>query len=168
MPTKRGYYVYFVVITALVLISIFFYYQTRSLDALYAFHPTSLNMSGLCSPGKPSFVIYYADNCRTCTSTLNSFENATSLFGLWENNTFYSGYFCAWNVNISAYNGNSTADIPYSAVSLFNSIGQDRVPMIIFNGKYYKIGGFTNNQTAYSDILSYICLSINTSAPQCG
>ena len=112
-------------------------------------------------------MIYYSDSCRTCASTLGSFENATSLFGLWENNTFYSGYFCAWTFNISAYNGNSSTDTPYAAVSVFNQIGKDMVPMVVFNGRYYKIGGFADNRTAYDEILKYVCLSINNSAPQC-
>ncbi len=168
MQTKSKYYVYSLIILALVVISIFFYYQTYSFDALYAFHSTDLNVSGLCSSGEPSLIIYYANNCRTCTSTLDSFENVTSLFGLWSNNTFYGGYFCAWDFNISAYNQNSTSyNVPDAAISLFNQIPGDRVPLIIFNGKYYKVGGFTNNQTAYQDILKYVCLSINESAPQC-
>jgi hypothetical protein len=115
-----------------------------------------------------SVVIYYADNCKTCASTLDSFQNVTSLFGLWENNTFYSGYFCAWKFNISAYNSDVTSNLPDSAVYVFNQIGVDRVPLIVFNGKYYKVGGFSNNKTAYSDILNYICLSVNESMPQCG
>jgi hypothetical protein len=145
----------------------FFYYQNYMLEQTYAFHSIDLNMSGLCSPSKPAFVIYYANNCKTCTSTLSSFKEVTSLFGLWGNNTFYSGYFCAWDFNISGYNNNVSSDIPYSAISLYNSIGKNMVPMIIFNGEYYKIGGFQNNQTAYSEILNYICVSTNNSEPQC-
>ena len=167
MQTKFKYYAYSAMIFALLMLAIFFYYQTYSLDSLYAFHKTNLNMSGLCSQNMPSFVVYYANNCRTCTSTLDSFENVTSLFGLWGNGTFYSGYFCAWEFNISAYNLNLTSNLPDSAVSIFNQIGEDRVPLMVFNGEYYKIGGFPNNQTAYNDILKYICLSINESVPQC-
>lgn len=167
MLTKSRYYIYSVIIFVLIMLAIFFYYQTYSLNSLYSVHQTDLNMSGLCSPNLPSFVIYYADNCRTCTSTVNSFQNVTSLFGLWGNNTFYSGYFCAWEFNISAYNSNITNNLPDSAVSIFNEIGADRVPLIVFNGKYYKIGGFANNETAYNDILKYICLSVNESLPQC-
>ncbi|MCL4362796.1 MAG: hypothetical protein OH338_02085 [Candidatus Parvarchaeota archaeon] len=167
MLTKSRYYIYSVVIFVLLMLAIFFYYQTYSLNSLYSFHKTDLNMSGLCSPNLPSFVIYYADNCKTCTSTVDSFQNVTSLFGLWGNKTFYSGYFCAWEFNISAYNNNVTANLPDSAVSIFNQIGVNRVPLIVFNGKYYKVGGFANNQTAYNDILKYICLSVNESLPQC-
>lgn len=168
MLTKRSYYVYFAVAAAVVIAGIFLYYQNYLLEQTYAFHSSNLNMSGLCSPGEPSFVIYYSDSCRTCTSTLDSFENVTSLFGLWGNNTFYSGYFCAWAFNVSGYNGNISAEIPDSAVSLYDSVGKNLVPLIVFNGEYYKIGGFENNQTAYTDILKYICLSTNNSEPQCG
>ena len=167
MLTRFRYYLYATIIAVLLIIAIFFYYQTYSLNSLYSFHETNLNMSGLCSQNTPSLVIYYADNCRTCTDTIDSFQNVTSLFGLWGNNTFYSGYFCAWKFNISAYNSNTTNDLPDAAISIFNQIGMDRVPMIVFNGKYYKIGGFSNNQTAYNNILKYICLSINESMPQC-
>ena len=167
MLTKSKYYVYYAIIIVLVMLSIFLYYQNYYLSNLYSFHKTDLNMSGLCSPKMPSFVIYYADNCRTCASAVNSFQNVTSLFGLWSNNTFYSGYFCAWKFNISAYNNNLTNNIPDSAISLFNQIGINRVPLIVFNGEYYKVGGFTNNETAYNQILNYICLSVNESLPQC-
>ncbi len=166
MLTKKNYYVYFIIITLIVLTGLFFYYQNYSLQKTYEFHRINLNMSGMCSPGKPAFVIYYADNCKTCTSTLNSFKNVTSLFGLWGNNTFYSGYFCAWTFNISSYNEN-LSNVPYTAISLYNSVGKNLVPMIIFNGEYYKIGGFKNNETAYYDILHYICISTNNSEPQC-
>ncbi len=168
MLTKPKYYVYSLIIIVLVILSVFFYYQTYSINKLYSFHKISINMSGLCSPNMSSVVIYYADNCKTCASTLDSFQNVTSLFGLWENNTFYSGYFCAWKFNISAYNSDVTSNLPDSAVYVFNQIGVDRVPLIVFNGKYYKVGGFSNNKTAYSDILNYICLSVNESMPQCG
>ncbi|MCL4373044.1 hypothetical protein M1384_03205 [Candidatus Parvarchaeota archaeon] len=167
MLTKTRYYLYLAIILVLVMLSIFFFYQNYSLNRLYSFHKADLNMSGLCSPNMPSFVIYYADNCRTCASTVNSFQNVTSLFGLWSNNTFYSGYFCAWKFNISAYNNNITNNIPDSAVLLFNQIAVNKVPLIVFNGKYYKVGGFTDNETAYNEILNYICLSVNESLPQC-
>ena len=167
MLTKFKYYIYSVIILVILMLSIFSYYNTYSLNNLYSFHETNLNMSGLCSPNIPSFVIYYADNCKTCTVTIDSFQNVTSLFGLWGNGTFYSGYFCAWKFNISAYNRNITSNLPDSAITLFDQIGADRVPLIVFNGRYYKVGGFSNNQTAYNNILKYICLSINESLPQC-
>jgi hypothetical protein len=164
---KSLYYVYLALVIVVFITGAFLYYQNYKLQQLYAFHSTDLNMSGLCSPGKPTLVIYYADSCTTCTSTLDSFKNVTSLFGVWGNNTFYSGYFCAWAFNISNYNNNVSSNIPDSAVSLYNSIGENKIPLIIFNGEYYKIGGFRNNQTAYNDILNYICLSTNDSDPQC-
>ncbi|EFD92947.1 MAG: hypothetical protein BJBARM5_0321 [Candidatus Parvarchaeum acidophilus ARMAN-5] len=167
MQIKKIYYVYLALVIVVFITGAFLYYQNYKLQQLYAFHSTDLNMSGLCSPGKPTLVIYYADSCTTCTSTLDSFKNVTSLFGVWGNNTFYSGYFCAWAFNISNYNNNVSSNIPDSAVSLYNSIGENKIPLIIFNGEYYKIGGFRNNQTAYNDILNYICLSTNDSDPQC-
>ncbi len=167
MLTRKVYYIYLAFAVAVILVSVFLYYQNYTLQQLYAFHSTDINMSGLCSPGKPSLVLYYADSCKTCTSTLDSFENATSLFGIWGNNTFYSGYFCAWVFNISTYNQNISDNIPDSAVEIYNSLGKNLVPMIVFNGKYYKIGGFKNNQTAYNDIIKYICLSTNESEPEC-
>ncbi len=172
MSNKSGkrkiFYAYTGLILFLVLVTVFLVTRINYFDSLYAFHTTYMNVSSLCSSGKPSMVLFYGPNTTSVNTELGAFVNTTSLFGVWSSNQFYSGYFCAWKVNISAFNQNaSSLAAPANVIPLFNQLSQNRVPLVVFNGEYYKIGGFTNSTQANYDMLKYICLSINDSAPQC-
>ncbi len=162
-------YAYAAFAVFIVVVTVFLVDRVDYFDSLYAFHSADINVSYLCNGGEPSVVLFYGPNTTSTYTEIGSFVNTTSLFGLWTGDRFYSGYFCAWKFNVSAYNQNaSSVDAPLSAMNLFDQLSQGRVPLIVFNGEYYKIGGFTNATAADNEILRYICLSINSSAPQCG
>ena len=170
MSAKPKYilYVYAGLLAAIVVVIIVTLLQISSLDNLYSFHQTYINMSGFCSAGEPTLLMFYGNSCKTCGLELSSFINTTSLFGIWQNQRFYSSYFCAYAINITQYDINqSSVFAPPESASVFQQVSDNRIPLLVFNGEYYKIGGFTSASTANSDILEYTCKVINQSAPQC-
>ncbi len=165
---KAYFYIFVAVLTIAIVVTIYLYVQVLSLSETYNVHASDFNMSGWCQPGKPTEVIYYGSDCPACISVYDSFINITSLFGIWQGDRFYSGYFCAYAINLTAYNENlSNIFAPPEAIPLFQSVSDGRIPLLVFNGEFYKIGGYTTNSTADASILKYICATINSSAPEC-
>lgn len=154
-----------VIILAVIVITLI---QINNLDSLYAFHTANLNMSGFCGSGLPTIMLFYGNSCSSCGTELSSFVNTTSLFGIWQGQRFYSSYFCAYSFNVSAYDSNqSSVFAPAQSPSVFNTLSDGKIPLLVFNGEYYKIGGFNTASSADSSILEYICKVINSSAPEC-
>lgn len=161
-------YIFAAIIVVILIIIIYLYSQIQYLSSIYRINSANINLSGWCTNNTPSEIVYYGSNCQACEQVYSAFINETSLFGLWQGDRFYSGYFCAYAINLTAYNLNQTNIFaPPQAISLFQELSGNRVPLLVFDGKYYKVGGFSNSSVAEADILKYICLTINNSAPQC-
>ncbi len=161
-------YIFVIVIIFSLVIIFYLYSQIQILNKLYQINKADINMSGWCINGTPTEVLYYGNNCPSCDQVYSAFMNTTSLFGLWQGNRFYSGYFCAYSINLTAYNLNqSSIFAPPGAINLFETLSDQRIPLLVFNGEYYKIGGFSNATEADTEILKYICLTLNNRASQC-
>ena len=165
---KKYVYPYVILIAVLVGLSVFLFFQVEFYNGLYSVHTANINVSDLCTANKTSMLFFYSDNCQSCKTEYSAFRNTTSLFGLWSGDRFYSQYFCAYSVNMSQYAVNSS-DVfaPPESISIFDAYSGSRVPFIVFGGRYYKIGGFQSSADADSEILKYVCLSINSTTGQC-
>jgi hypothetical protein len=156
----------------LAVFSFLLFEEISSLNGVYSFKQTYVNVSGLCSQNKSTMIFFYGNNCPSCSLEYAAFRNATSEFiGVWNGDSFLSPYFCAYDFNITAYNQNqSSIFAPVGAANIFESLSSGRIPFLFLGGlytQYYKIGGFQDYTTAYQQIMNYICLSIKNVAPVC-
>lgn len=168
---KKLLIVYSVAFAALIGVILFLVLQINSVNALYAIHSANINESGLCYPNNKTTVMLFYGSCPSCKAEYDAFMNATQFFGIWQNSTpgprFY-GPFCAYSVNLTLYNENQSAVfVPLKALDIFNQYSQNNIPFVVFGGKYYKIGGFSNETSAEETIFKYVCLSINNSYQTC-
>ena len=169
---KRIILIYSAIIIFFGMLSVFLFLDINSLNSTYAFQTANINISGMCTQNKSVMVFYYANDCSSCATEYQAFQNVTSRFGTGsvENYTFQSPYFCAWDLNVSAYNKGQTINAPAAAIEVFSTFSQSKVPFVLFGGvgvQYYKIGGFSTESTAVQDLLHYVCLAINNIAPAC-
>ena len=169
---RKYLYVYIVIIAIVAGLSAYLMYQINGYGSLYALHYTGINASGLCTANKSTAILFYGNNCQSCLNVYSAFINTTSLFsGLWQGQTYYGQYLCAYAFNVTAYNANqSSVSAPVQSVNIFNSLSKDRIPMLFFSGpggELYKIGGFENATASDNSILKYLCVALNDSAPQC-
>ncbi|MCW1301774.1 MAG: hypothetical protein OH316_01405 [Candidatus Parvarchaeota archaeon] len=169
MQRSKFYVNVFVVIIAVSLtVAVYSYYEVENLDSFYAVHTTYINTSGMCSDNLSTMLLFYSSSCGTCGLESSAFKNVTSLFGIWDGSRFYSQYFCAYAVNLTQYDQNaSTVFAPPNSIAIFGQLSNGDVPLAVFGGRYYKIGGYYNYSEDEAEIFKYICLAINNSAPQC-
>ncbi len=174
MRKVKGYiYIYLALLVILIGLIAFLLWRIDYYNGLYAVHTSNINESGLCTLGtqEPTMLFFYGNDCKTCTATETGFINATARFGTWTGGSFVATapYFCAYLFNITQYNQDpSGISAPLQSIGIFNNYSQGFVPLIVFGGKYYKIGGFANATLAYQEIFKYICLSINNVSSVCG
>ncbi len=164
--------VYAIILVVFAAISAFLLLNINSLNNLYTFKQTALNMSGLCSQNKSTMIFYYGNSCPSCSTEYTAFVNVTSRFeGFWTGGSFESPFFCAYKFNVTAYNQNQSAVFaPAGAAGIFDALAESKVPFVFLGGEhsqYYKIGGFSTLSDAEQQLLQYMCASINDIAPAC-
>lgn len=169
---RSSLYVIIIVIIVFAVFSAYLLYRIHSLDSFYSFKTTYQNISGLCTTNESTMILFYGSNCPSCQLEDSAFTNVTASFnGSWLSQDQFRGlYFCAYKVNLTQYNADpSSLQAPAASVQIFAALST-RVPTVFIGGlytQYYKIGGFTSASSAESQLLHYMCASINYVAPAC-